>query len=156
MMFFQCVVDFCQTKGECPHPGCSISISPNSPTIQWFKEILKERFREYEADYTPLAPKQSGKEVLNITVLNGDATHIPYHASMTMSDVKSQIEKNLGIPPNKQKLLYQDKEVEVQHYFVSKHYSLFTICKIIHTQSSHVKVQLYRTFTLFHENLSRF
>lgn len=109
----RCVVDFCQKKQKCPHPGCSISVSPNSPTIQWFKAILEEMFREYEAVYTPPAPKGSGKEILNITVLNGDATQIPYYSFMSMSEVQMQIHSKLNIPPNKQKILFEDKEVQI-------------------------------------------
>ena len=70
-------------------------------------------FREYKTDYSPQAPKQAGKEVLHITVLNGDATQIPYLSFMTMSEVKSHIAIKLNIPPNKQKLLHQEKEVQV-------------------------------------------
>lgn len=70
-------------------------------------------FREYEAVYTPPAPKGSGKEILNITVLNGDATQIPYYSFMSMSEVQMQIHSKLNIPPNKQKILFEDKEVQV-------------------------------------------
>lgn len=70
-------------------------------------------FREYEAVYTPPVPKGSGKEILNITVLNGDATQIPYYSCMSMSEVQMQINSKLNIPPNKQKILFEDKEVQV-------------------------------------------
>ncbi|XP_062603649.1 uncharacterized protein LOC134265458 [Saccostrea cucullata] len=109
----RCVVDFCKKKHQCPHPGCSIPVSPNSPTIQWFNAILEEMFREYEATYTPPAPKTSGKEILNVTVLNGDAAQIPYSPSMTLSEVQIHINSKLKIPANKQKLLYEDKEVQI-------------------------------------------
>lgn len=111
---FQCVVSFCKEKKQCPHPGCSISITKDSPTIRWFQAILEEMFREYETNYTPPAPKGSGKEVLNVTVLNGDATIIPYASTMTVLDVKHQIDYKLKIPQNKQKLLFKEKEVQVQ------------------------------------------
>ncbi|XP_062616328.1 uncharacterized protein LOC134278029 [Saccostrea cucullata] len=70
-------------------------------------------FREYEATYTPPAPKTSGKEILNVTVLNGDAAQIPYLPFMTLSDVQMHISIKLKIPANKQKLLYEDKEVQI-------------------------------------------
>lgn len=70
-------------------------------------------FREYEAVYTPPAPKGSGKEILNITVLNGDATQIPYYSFMSMSEVQMQIHSKLNILPNKQKILFEDKEVQI-------------------------------------------
>lgn len=110
---FQCVVDFCQKNEKCPHPGCSISVPPNSPTIQLFKAILGEMFKEYEAVYTPPAPKVTGKDILNITVLNGDSTQIPYYSFMSMSEVQMHINSKLNIPPNKQKILFEDKEVQV-------------------------------------------
>lgn len=109
----RCVVDFCQKNEKCPHPGCSISVPQNFPTIQWFKAILDEMFREYEAVYTPPAPKVTGKENLNITVLNGDSTHIPYYSFMPMSEVQMYINSKLNIPPNKQKILFEDKEVKI-------------------------------------------
>lgn len=83
-------------------------------------------FREYKTDYTPPAPKQAGKEVLHITGLNGDAIQIPYLSFMTMSEVKRHIAIKLNIPPNKQKLLHQEKEVQVTtlfHYFIKNKHS---------------------------------
>lgn len=109
----RCVVDFCQREKKCPHPDCSVSVTPDCSTIQWFKAILDEMFREYEAVYTPQAPKGSGKEILNITVLNGDATQIPYNSFMSMVDVQMYIKSKLDIPPNKQKILFEDKEVQI-------------------------------------------
>lgn len=70
-------------------------------------------FKEYEAVYTPPAPKVTGKEILNITVLNGDSTQIPYYSFMSMSEVQMHINSKLNIPPNKQKILFEDKEVQV-------------------------------------------
>lgn len=108
----KCVVAFCREELKCPHPGCSSSVPPNSETIQLFEAILSEMFHEYEAVYTPPAPYEPEKEVLNITVLNGDATQIPYDPKITMPDVRTQIQKKLKIPPTKQKILFEDKEVE--------------------------------------------
>lgn len=113
LICLRCVVDFCQKEKKCPHPGCSVSVTPDCSTIQWFKAILDEMFREYEAVYTPPAPKGSAKEVLNITVLNGDATQIPYNSFMSMSDVQMYINIKLNVPPNKQKILFEDKEVQI-------------------------------------------
>lgn len=109
----RCVVNVCHTEKKCPHPGCTASVAPNSPTIQLFETILEEMFREYEAIYTPAAEKDSGKEILNITVLNGDATQIPYSPSMSMYDVQKNISDKLHIPVNKQKILYSDKMVQI-------------------------------------------
>lgn len=108
-----CVINSCQKEKKCPHPGCSVSVTPDCSTIQWFKAILNEMFREYEAVYTPPAPKGSGKEILNITVLNGDATQIPYYSFMTLVDLQKHIYSKLKIPPNKQKILFEDKEVQM-------------------------------------------
>lgn len=118
-IFFQCVVAFCREELKCPHPGCSSSVPPNSETIQLFEAILSEMFHEYEAVYTPTAPYEPEKEVLNITVLNGDATQIPYDPKITMPDVRTQIQKKLKIPPTKQKILFEDKEVEVNSFLLS-------------------------------------
>lgn len=112
-LLIQCVVSFCQKEKKCPHPGCSISVSPNSSTIQWFEAILDEMFREYATVYTPPGEKSLGEEFLNITVLNGDATKIPYSSLMPMSVVQNNISEKLHIPPNKQKILYNDKIVQV-------------------------------------------
>ncbi|XP_052688510.1 uncharacterized protein LOC128167052 [Crassostrea angulata] len=109
----RCVINSCQKEKKCPHPGCSVSVTPDCSTIQWFKAILNEMFREYEAVYTPPAPKGSGKEILNITVLNGDATQIPYYSFMTLVDLQKHIYSKLKIPPNKQKILFEDKEVQM-------------------------------------------
>lgn len=94
-------------------------MAPNSPTIQWFEAILDEMFREYETIYTPPAEKGSGIEILNITVLNGDATQIPYNPLTSMLDVQNSISDKLDIPRNKQKILFNDKEVQVYSCFFS-------------------------------------
>lgn len=70
-------------------------------------------FREYEALYTPPAPKGINEDILNITILNGNSTQISYEPTMTMSKVRMQIHEKLTIPPTKQKILFQDKEVQV-------------------------------------------
>lgn len=82
-------------------------------------------FREYEAVYSPPAPKGSGKEILNITVLNGDATQIPYYSFMSMSEVQIQISSKLNIPPNKQKILFEDKEVQVLKFYNIYRYYIY-------------------------------
>lgn len=79
-------------------------------------------FREYEAVYTPPAPKGSGKEILIITVLNGDTTQIPYYSSMSMVDLQKDIYSKLVIPPKKQKILFKDKEVQVLTCCLTKYY----------------------------------
>lgn len=108
-------MDSCEKKKQCPHPSCSSSISPDSEMIQWCKAILEEMFKEYEADYTPQAIEdESANEILNVTVLNGDAIQMDYTSSMTMSNVMEQIETRLKIPPKNQKLLYDDKQLQVQ------------------------------------------
>lgn len=96
-------------------------------------------FREYETDYTPPAPTGLGKDVLYITVLNGDAIAIPYLASMTISDVKRLIEKNLNIPPSKQKILFQDKEVEVNCLRI-RHFSMHSFCFALYKPCLHLLV----------------
>lgn len=87
-------------------------------------------FREYEAVYTPPAPKGFGKEILNITVLNGDATQIPYYSFMTLVDLQKHIYSKLNIPPNKQKILFEDKEVQVLICYLYYIYIYNTQCHL--------------------------
>lgn len=82
-------------------------------------------FREYEAVYTPPAPEGSGKEILIITVLNGDTTQIPYYSSMSMVNLQKDINSRLKIPPNKQKILFKDKEVQVLTCYLTKYYKTY-------------------------------
>lgn len=124
----QCVVNFCHVEKKCPYPGCSASVAPNSPNIQWFEAILDEMFQEYDTIYTPPAEKGFGKETLNVTVLNGDATQIPYISSMSMFDVQRSISDKLNIPANKQKILYNDKMVQVLFYIFTS--LLVRICTL--------------------------
>lgn len=117
--FFQCVVGFCKKELKCPHPGCSSPVSLTSQTIQWFEAILDEMFCEYKTTYTTAATKGPEKEILNITVLNGDAIQIPYNPTMTISKVRSHIQEKLNISPTKQKILFEDKEVQVISFLYS-------------------------------------
>ena len=50
---------------------------------------------------------------IRVTTLSGDIAVIAYEQRKKISTVKKDIEEKLKIPPNKQRLLYQDKELKV-------------------------------------------
>lgn len=50
---------------------------------------------------------------IRVTTLSGDIAVIAYEQRKKISTVKKDVEEKLKIPPNKQRLLYQDKELKV-------------------------------------------
>lgn len=70
-------------------------------------------FTEYEEIYTESYDTHSDESFINVTLLTGDLTRIPFTPDMTVLDLKVQIQKNLNHETSKQKLLFRGKEIQV-------------------------------------------
>lgn len=57
-------------------------------------------------------------EILNIIVLNGDVIQIFYSFLILMFDVQNSLSDKFDILRNKQKILFNDKEVQVFGFLV--------------------------------------
>lgn len=54
---------------------------------------------------------------ITVTTLSGESAVIVYQPGTRISTIKDEVEEKFKIPPNKQRLLYQDKELKVLHLY---------------------------------------
>jgi hypothetical protein len=53
---------------------------------------------------------------IKVTTLSGESETFAYQPKKRIRDVKNEIEEKFKIPPSKQRLLYQDEELQVLFY----------------------------------------
>lgn len=109
----RCLVNCVSKNGRCPYPDCPVEISGISDEIVQFKELLSKMFTEYEEIYTESNDACGNENFVNVSVLTGECTRIPFAPSMTVLDLKNQIQQHLHHETSKQKLLYRGKEMNV-------------------------------------------
>lgn len=109
----RCLVNGVEKTGKCPQPGCGVTVSGTSDTLNLLKEILADMFIEYDTEYTPLVDVSGGQSFVNVTGLTGTSARIAFSPSMTVNDLKLQIQEKMGVTVAKQKLLYKDREMKV-------------------------------------------
>ncbi|VDI77527.1 Hypothetical predicted protein [Mytilus galloprovincialis] len=107
----RCIVKNIDEKESCPHPSCGLSVGKHSKTTLLFKAILAKQFKEYESAYTPLVDIGGNNQYINITGLTGDSTTVLFYPSMTIDQLKGQIQQKLNHEKGRQKLLYEGKEM---------------------------------------------
>jgi hypothetical protein len=77
---------------------------------------LKRLFPEIEdpqsSPSTTLVPF-AGNETIAVAVMGGETAIIPYQGNMTVLSLKYKIQERFGIEPQKQRLLYKEKELKV-------------------------------------------
>lgn len=108
--------------GKCPYPGCSQQIDKRSDKIIIFEKMLAKMFKEYETSYNDVVDSKDSNSdcsttYINITGLTGESMQIPYTLKLTVMELKNYIQRELRIDTSKQKLLYEDKEIEVSCLF---------------------------------------
>ena len=74
---------------------------------------MAEKFKEYATKYTPEIATPSDTRFVNVTLLNGETKKILVHKYSTVQDLKKSIAQEMNVPQNKQKLLFEDKELPV-------------------------------------------
>ncbi|XP_052068627.1 uncharacterized protein LOC127707905 [Mytilus californianus] len=109
----RCIVKYIDEQEQCPHPECGLVIGNQSETMLLFKAILSKQFKEYESAYTPLVDMGGSNQYINITGLTGESTTVLFSPSMTVDQLKSQIQIKLKHEKIRQKLLYEGKEMNV-------------------------------------------
>lgn len=62
----------------------------------------------------------SGNSSVLVVMIGGEKHTIPFNSSLRVKDFKVFVENKFGIDPDMQKLLYQDKVLEVciSHFFI--------------------------------------
>lgn len=108
----RCTIRIVGETSTCPYPECGLSATLSDRKLKWFKSILDHMFREYVAEDIPENDAQiSGTETITVTVITGECMHAVYNPSLTIQQLKGQIQKTLHHEPAKQKLLFSEKEL---------------------------------------------
>lgn len=112
------MVDNVTKNGKCPYPECNVVIDKESGRVALFEKILSQMFTVYKASYKQKDHRSSGEdEHVIITGLTGESIRVPLSQSMTVKQLKDEIEQCLGYEKNKQKLVFEGKDLQVQFLF---------------------------------------
>ncbi|XP_046375380.2 uncharacterized protein LOC124148349 isoform X1 [Haliotis rufescens] len=111
MVTSKCVIKHVEANNACPHKECGVEVDPDSKVMKILEATLREMFREYSCEYTP--PMSLGGDVVKVTILTGDAVVLPYSADLTILQLKDAIKKRFKHDHSKQKLVYNEKVLEV-------------------------------------------
>ena len=69
-----------------------------------------------ESGYQAAAAVGFGK--IYVTTISGESVTITYYAHKTIMDIKKEVERELKTSPDKQRLIYRNKELKVALKFV--------------------------------------
>ena len=72
----------------------------------------KHEEHNYQAEYSVTS---SGK--IYVTTISGESVTLPYSSIKRIFDIKKEIENELKTPPEKQRLLYRNKELKACNNF---------------------------------------
>lgn len=109
----RCLVNEAEKNEQCAYPGCNLKIEKKSEKILLFKEMLAQMFVSYETMYTPVVDISGGQPYVNVTGLTGEYIRIPYKPNTSVCEIKMQIFHKMKIELDKQKLLYDNKEIHM-------------------------------------------
>ncbi|XP_063446841.1 uncharacterized protein LOC134726371 [Mytilus trossulus] len=113
LVCLRCLVDNATKNGKCPYPKCAVDIETESDSVALFEKILSQMFTVYEASYQQKDHSASGEdEHVIITDLTGESIRIPLSQSMTINQLKDIIKERLGHEQNKQKLVFEGKDMQ--------------------------------------------
>ena len=105
---------FVKTANKCSQ--CSQDVAIDNPRYREFVETLDRLFPEspHALLETTDVVSEETNPTISVVMLGGDCTVLQYNPNMTVRDLKTSVEKRLGYLPEKQRLLYKDKELKVK------------------------------------------
>ena len=112
---FQCVVKHVKATGECPHKDCDITVEPDCEMVRFFQAKLDRMFVDYSKVLEENRKLMSGhgRPLFSVSAMNGDTAWIEYNPRMTIAEVKSEVETQLGIKESQQKILFKERGLKV-------------------------------------------
>lgn len=112
---FQCILS--SSDDHCPSLSCEQLIQIERK--EWFQAIWDKQFAEYKStDVSVFETEPGERNVLHITVLNGDAAEVEFNDSWTIMRLMTEIKKTMKFEINEQRLLYSGKELTVSYILV--------------------------------------
>ena len=103
----------------CPYEGCGKAVQQNSERLKECEVTLDFLFPPVEAliqpdDLQVNADSPSGQQTVQVTTLTGDTKSVPFSLEMTVAQFKNHVKDATGVPPEKQRLVYNGQELEVR------------------------------------------
>ena len=96
---------------------CESTVDVNNAIYKEYLKILTFLFpnEEEEIDYDDdsVAEMEVAEGYITVTTLSGESATFEYQLKKKILDIKKEIEKEFKTPPNKQRLLFEDKELKV-------------------------------------------
>ena len=117
-LFFQCSIASVRDNNKCSQ--CDSAVDENNTTYKEYIKVLnflfpnEEDIDEDDCDTSEMEITESCVEgEIKVTTLSGESAVIVYQPRKKILKIKSEVEEKFKIAPNKQRLLYQDKELKV-------------------------------------------
>lgn len=112
----QCVTKYVEKHQRCSQ--CPQAVKNSNPRYLEYLEILENLFPKYTAlaamTETELSTSLVGNETISVVMLGGDSTVVTYSPGMKIQELKNFVQTRLGPAPQKQRLLYKEKELKVK------------------------------------------
>lgn len=108
----RCVTFSVKNVNKCPQ--CSQDVTTDDLRYCEFVETLERLFPDSPHVFLEATDDASQETNLTISIvmLGGDCTVLQYRPDLTVRDLKIHVENRLGYLPEKQRLLYHDKELK--------------------------------------------
>ncbi|KAL4228962.1 hypothetical protein ACF0H5_012002 [Mactra antiquata] len=130
----RCIVAYVKENRKCPYDDCNVIVDPNCEHMKFFEAKLDRMFVDYSKiiEKTNQMMRDSGK--MSVFAMNGDTAWIDYRENMTITEIKREVESQLGIKQENQKILYNEKGLKAfkstgQHYTL-KDYGINESCSL--------------------------
>lgn len=123
-------MEYVKENGHCPHDDCCSSVDPDSETVRFFEAKLDRMFVDYSKVLADSRKLVSGHEgpVISVSAMNGDTAWVPFNPRMTVSELKREVENQLGIKETQQKILYAERGLKVnRNVYYCRYIDLFVL-----------------------------
>ena len=113
-IFFKCAIASVKNNKKCSQ--CANTVTEDNEIYKEYLETLDFLFPPeeendesgYQAECTAVG---SGK--IYVTTISGESVTLSYYPHKKIFDIKKEVENELKTPPEKQRLLYRNKELKV-------------------------------------------
>ncbi len=139
---------FVKNANKCTQ--CSQHVATDNPRYCEFMETLERLFPETPhllTEATEVSPEETN-QTISVFMLGGDSTVLHYRPNMSVKDLKLLVQQRLGPLPEKQRLLYRDKELKVCQ---RKLLILFTVLRVApnHESRHSSAIVTYSRYSLY-------
>ena len=110
----KCVTASVRENNKCSQ--CESEVKEDNETYQEYLETLDFLFppeEEYEDSDSQAEFSATSSGKIYVTTISGESVTLPYNPFKKIFDIKKEVENELKTPPDKQRLLFRNKELKV-------------------------------------------